>query len=227
MADLIGGLLAFLLTVVVLSYLFWGAHSLFRLAVHLFIGVTAGYVGAVAWYNVIWPRLGVPLMAGQANLGIWIPLLLSLLILARLFPRWGKAANLSLAFLVGVGAAAAIGGAVLGTLLPQVRATIGATNWRAAAEPAARWEALFNGLAILVGTVSTLAYFHFGARLRARGETLPHPAIRGLGYLGQAFIAVAFGALFAGVFMAALTALVERVTFLWRFLSEVLWRLLP
>jgi len=49
MIDLVGGVVAFLLTIVVLSYLFFGTHGLFRLVVYLFVGVTAGYVGAVAW----------------------------------------------------------------------------------------------------------------------------------------------------------------------------------
>ncbi len=226
LADLIGGAVAFLLTLVVLSYLFVGTHGLFRWTMYLFVGVTAGYVGAVAWYNVLWPRLVLPLLTGHLPPGEWVPLVLALLIFARLFPRWGQAANLSLAFLVGVGAAAALGGAVLGTLLPQAWASIEAVDWHAATDPATRWEILINGTVILVGTVSTLAYFHFGAQRSAKGEARPNRIIRWLGGLGQAFIAIAFGTLFAGVFMAALTALVERVGFLWRFLVEVVWRLL-
>ena len=225
-AELIGGAVAFLLTVIVLGYLFAGTYGLFRLVMYGFVGITAGYVGAVAWYNVLWPRLVWPLLNGHLSPLDWVPFVLAVLLFARLFPRWGRIANFPLAFLVGVGAAAAIGGAVLGTLLPQAWASIEAVDWRTATAPAARWEVLINGTVILVGTVSTLAYFHFGARRAGRGEARPHRVIQGLGGLGQAFIAVAFGTLFAGVFMAALTALVERITFLWHFMVEVLWQFL-
>ncbi len=222
MADLIGGVIAFVVTVVVLSYLFFGTHALFRLVVYVFVGVTAGYVGAVAWYSVLWPQVIYPLAFGRGSLWLALPLALAVLIFARLSRRWGRAANLSLAFLVGVGAATAVGGAVLGTLLPQTWATINAAHWREVSDPTARWEVLFNGLVILLGTVSTLAYFHFGAGDQKAGVPRQSKVLRLLSGMGQAFIAVAFGVFFAGVFMAALTALVDRITFLWQFLIKIL-----
>ena len=224
MADLIGGLIAFVLTVTVLSYLFFGTHRLFRLVVYLFVGVTAGYVGAVAWQSVIWPQAVYPLIwSNDRSLWPVVPLLLAVLLFARLSGRWGRAANVSLAFLVGVGAAAAVGGAVLGTLLPQTWATVDLPSWREASDPWVRGELVLSGAILLLGTVSTLAYFHFGTQGQYKGTPRRNKALRLLGWLGQIFIATAFGVLFAGVFMAALTALVERVNFLWQFL-EALWR---
>jgi hypothetical protein len=41
------------------------------------------------------------------------------------------------------------------------------------------------------------------------------PWIEGLSKVGQVFIAITFGALFAGVYTAALTAFIERIQFLW------------
>ena len=224
MADLIGGAVAFVLTLTVLSYLFFGTNRLFRLVVYLFVGVTAGYVGGVAWQSVIWPQAVAPLLFGNGR-SLWpvVPLLLAVLLFARLSPRWGRAANLSLGFLVGVGAATAIGGAVLGTLLPQTWATINLPSWRSADNLWEQGEFLLNGLVLLIGTVTTLAYFHFGAQGQHKGTPRQNKVLRLLGGLGQIFIATAFGVFFAGVFMAALTALVERVTFLWRFL-EALWQ---
>ncbi len=46
--ELISGLIAFLLTVFVLSYLI-NDNFLFRAATYIFVGVSAGYVAAVAW----------------------------------------------------------------------------------------------------------------------------------------------------------------------------------
>jgi hypothetical protein len=73
---------------------------------------------------------------------------------------------------------------------------------------------LLEGGILLVGTIGTLIYFQFGAR--ARGSQLPQRAriVDLLGSVGQVFIAITFGALFAGVFATALTALVNRVSFL-------------
>lgn len=118
-----------------------------------------------------------------------------------------------MAYLVGVGAAVAVGGAVLGTLLAQTRATINLFDLNAAGsvDPGLR---LLDGIFVLVGTLSALAYFHFGARAR-RGQPSVQPVpVRLLGSVGQFFISITLGALFAGVFTAALTALIERLDFL-------------
>jgi hypothetical protein len=39
--------------------------------------------------------------------------------------------------------------------------------------------------------------------------------------VGQVFIAITFGVLFAGVFMAAMTALIDRLNFMISFLSAL------
>jgi hypothetical protein len=83
-ADLVGVLLGFILTLCVFSYVF-GDNALFRIAIHIFIGVAAGITVVQAWVNVIWPQLLVPLMNNnqpQALIIKAIPLLLSLLIKA-------------------------------------------------------------------------------------------------------------------------------------------------
>ena len=62
---LIGPIVAALLTIMVLSYLI-GDNPFFRLATHLFIGVAAGYAGALAARSVLWPGLLQPILqAGQ------------------------------------------------------------------------------------------------------------------------------------------------------------------
>ena len=125
--NLITGGISFLLTLMVLSYLI-GDNPVFRVAVYIFIGVSAGYVAVVAWHQVLYPRLIVPLLAGSMadRLLALIPLVLGLLFLFKLSPRTARLGNPSMAFLVGVGAAVAIGGAVLGTLFPQTRASMNA-----------------------------------------------------------------------------------------------------
>ena len=54
--DLVGLLVSFVLTVMVLLYAF-DDNPIFRLAVYIFVGVAAGYASAVALKDVILPRL--------------------------------------------------------------------------------------------------------------------------------------------------------------------------
>ena len=124
LVDLITGGISFLLTLMVLSYLI-GDNPAFRVAVYIFIGVSAGYAAAVVWHQVLYPQLIVPLLSGNlAELLLTIiPLVLGLLLLLKLSPRTARLGTPSMAFLVGVGAAVAVGGAVMGTLFPQVSAT--------------------------------------------------------------------------------------------------------
>src|SRR6187551_3501857 len=60
--ELLSALAAVVLTLALLSYLI-ADNPLYRIATHLFIGVTAGYVALLAWYTVIDPQLMQPLVA--------------------------------------------------------------------------------------------------------------------------------------------------------------------
>lgn len=207
MSELLSAVLSFLLTVAVLSYL-WQDNFFFRLAIHLFVGVAAGYAGAVAINNVIYPRLVYPLFSGNLLDFLVLalpPLVLGLLLFAKLSSRLAWLGNPTMAFLVGVGAATAIGGAILGTLFPQVRA---ATNVFS-----------LDGGILLAGTLLTLIYFQFSVRSQPDQPARRNPIVEALGWGGQLFIAVTFGVIFAGVYAAALTALVERLTFLVQFFT--------
>ena len=217
--DLLSGAISFLLTLMVLSYLI-GDNPFFRVAVYLFIGVSAGYAAAIAWHQVLVPRLVTPLLTGSLGVRLMavIPLVLGLLLLFKLSPRTSHLGNLPMAFLVGVGAAVAVGGAIMGTIIPQTQASINALKISGSGQ---FWlERLSEGIVMLVGTLATLVYFSFGAKATARGPQRGK-LITGLGWLGQVFIAITFGVLFAGVFMAAMTALIERLNFIVVFLSSL------
>src|SRR3989304_6088146 len=91
-------------------------------------------------------------------------------------PRSPHIGSPAMAFLVGAGAAVAIGGAVIGTLAPQVFATINSFDIRASAD----LILAFNGAVILIGVVTTLAYFHFGGgRARQGAQALLVPRVGG------------------------------------------------
>ncbi len=133
-----------------------------------------------------------------------------------------------MAFLVGVGAATAIGGAVMGTLIPQVDASINAFDWQTLqASNANFWFQIFNGVILLFGTIATLAYFNFTGSARP-GQTGRFQSLLDLiRPIGQVFIAITFGFLFAGVYAATLVALIERLNFLIEFIRPLLASFFP
>src|SRR3972149_5449853 len=121
--ELIASFLGAIITLMVLSYLF-ADNPLFRLAIHIFIGSASGYAGAIAWHNVLKPGLVDPRFAAgvrrvtqtSALVTVVLPWILVLVLLLKLSPRTARYGTLSMALLVGGGAAVVVGGAVRGTL---------------------------------------------------------------------------------------------------------------
>jgi len=208
--ELIWTLVSFFLTLLVFSYLL-GDNPLFRFVSALLIGVTAGYFAVVIIYQVLIARLVVPLAQGSTL--AMIPVLLSGLLLMKLSPRLTSLGNVSMALLVGVGAAVAVGGAVLGTLFGQVQGALSFfdSDEGAVTSPILR---IAEGIFFLVGTLATLAYFNFSAREKRKGEPGRGDLAAIAASIGQVFIAITLGAVFAGVLSAAFTALVERADFI-------------
>jgi hypothetical protein len=220
--ELVGAGLGLVFTLFVFSYIF-GDNALFRIAMSIFVGVASAFAGVVAWYNVIWPQLLRPLIFGNQSerLFILIPLFFGGLLLLKVSPRFSRLGNPAMAFMVGVGVAAAIGGAVLGTIFPQISATVNLFGMDTVnAEENVIWQLARGGM-ILIGTLTTLIYFQFGA-VRSKGRSAARPEwLEWLGIVGQVFIAITFGALFAGVFSASLTALIERLYFVVNFVLSL------
>ena len=224
-SDLLSAGISFIFTVVILSYLI-GDNPLFRAAIYIFVGISAGYIAAVAWNQVILPLLIEPILSGVAFSEPWqaallfVPLVGSGLLLTKVSQRLSGFGQLPMAFLVGVGAAVTIGGAVLGTLLPQIYATFGGFDVNLAVSrginPAFM---ILNGALILLGVVGTLAYFHFGARQKADGSVKRNFLVEILTWIGRIYISITFGVLFASVYMAALTDLIKRIDSLRTFIN--------
>jgi hypothetical protein len=215
--ELISALIGFLLTLMVFSYLI-GDNPLFRFAIYLFIGVSSGYAATVIVNYVLIPRLGsLPGNSVNQLILVAIPLLFGVTLFAKLFPRFSWIGNIAMAVLVGVGAAVAIGGALLGTLMPQLGSAISMFDLRAAGGV----SRLLQGLVMLGGTVFTLASFHFSAGRAADGIPKRNPIIEGIAWVGRLFIAITLGVLFAGVYMSALTAMIERLSFVVDFIRQL------
>jgi hypothetical protein len=75
---------------------------------------------------------------------------------------------------------------------------------------------------MLAGTVLTLAAFHFSAGRTADGTPKRPAILEGIAWFGRIFIAITLGALFAGVYMAALTAMIERLSSILNFIRQLI-----
>lgn len=209
--ELIGLAAGTLITVMIGSYLL-GDNLIYRWGLALLVGLGAGYA------------LGMTLLLVSAEIGqviqqaalpvrlfYAIPLFMGLLLLFKgISPRLAPLGNLTMGFLVGVGAAVAVSGALLGTLLPQVYQTGLALR---TAQPLS----LLEGVLILVGTIASLLTFSSWAPPGRAGQ--PPRWWGWLKRLGRGFITVALAVAFAGAITSALTLLVER---LWSILALVL-----
>lgn len=203
-ADQIGLWAGFILTLMVFSYLL-GDNFLYRLAVYIFVGLAAGYITMVTVESVLvpWVRGTILAPAPEGRIVGVIPLILGGLLFLKGTKRFQALGKLGLAFLIGVGAAVAVVGAISGTLLPLTAGTV----------ESVRTDAL-NGFIILLGVVCTLIYFQFLARRRPGGEIRRGAFGRAFGAVGQGFVVVALGALYGGAILTALVIFTERVAFL-------------
>lgn len=221
--DLIGIALGFVLTLMIYSYLL-GDNPLYRLAIHILVGVGVGYATVVVAHGVIFPHLVKPLSRSLEGdplptSTIVLPLLwvLVVLLLFKLFPRTAPLGNLTMGFVMGVGTAVAVGGAVLGTIIPQISTTAVSLLPGSAPIILPGSSGIANAVAVAVvilGTITSLLYFHFNANPISEDEVVRPTWIRVSARIGQGFLMIAFGSLYAGALIASLSLLTERMQFL-------------
>ena len=167
-------------------------NPVFKLAEHVFAGLSAGYYFGLIFHSVIIQQLWIPLSQD----GEWIRLLpgvLGELLFARYLPRAPWMSRLPLAFVIGSTAGITFIQQLHGLILPQVSRTL------------LPLDSLNNAL-IITGVLSTLIYFYFSK---------PHKGA--LGWVasgGIGFIMVAFGAHFGYTVMARVSLLIGRIQFL-------------
>lgn len=218
--EVISGFIGLILTLLVFSYLI-GDNPLFRFAIYLFIGVSSGYAAVAAWHYVLWPKLFSQLGDADQLILMIVPLILTVSLLAKLSPRIAWIGSFAMAVLVGVGAATAVGGALIGTLLPQAGAAINAFDL-SAANGSAAFVRLVEATIMFLGTVLTLAAFQYTVGRAPDGSAKPGAFLNGLSKAGRVFVSITLGVLFAGVYMAALTAMIERLSSLIQFTRQLI-----
>ncbi len=213
--ELIGTLIAAVLTLMVFSYIL-GDNFLFKLAAHIFVGVAVGYATIIIWYQVLWPTL-----TSDNVLQATPALILCLFLIFKIRPVQGgltnTLGNFTLAFIVGVGAALAIGGALFGTLVPQISATtaisLNPAHYQNGANEAGLVQWL-NNIIIVLGTIGTFFYFTFAVRSTGPLGGLREGFIRFWAGMGRLMIIFTLGALFANTVSSRVALLIARLQFL-------------
>lgn len=212
MTQIIVQIIAALLTVMVLSRIF-GDNPFFRTAQYIFVGVSLGLAFVVTYQEVLRPAVvslardtSVPALTLYA-----VPLVLGVLLLPRITrqQRWSWLANIPLALVFGVGAALAAGGAIAGTLIPQV--SLGS-------RAASGVESIIATILLAIGTIAVLCSFYFTVPRESSSGRL----IRSGAALGHWLLMLAFGFFFAGAVQTYMAALVERLRFLVGWVSGLL-----
>lgn len=213
--EAIGIFVAALLTLMVFSYII-GDNVVFKLASHIFVGVAIGYAIIVVWHQVLYPSLS------WENLGKGLPaLILFILLILKIRPTQGSVTNilgsLALAFVLGVGAALAIGGALFGTLLPQASSLVNISvnpNHYPDTENEMGLVLWLNNIIIILGAVGTFFYFTFVVRAEGFLGGLREGFVRFWAGMGRLMIIFTLGALFANTVSARVAVLVSRLQFL-------------
>jgi hypothetical protein len=200
--EVLGATLAGILTLAIFSFLYKD-NAFYRFAEHLFVGVAAGYYVAIQFRNVFLPNLWEPLKAG--DLWSYVPLVLGLLLFARLVPKTAWLSRWPMGAMIGAYAGLSLIGFLQGDLIEQVRANLLSLNVRDAAGDYMAY-ANFNNYLLIVGVLSTLVYFFFS--LEHKG------AVGVISKIGIYFLMISFGASYGFTVMARISLLIGRLEFL-------------
>jgi hypothetical protein len=205
-----GLITSFTLTLLIFSYLL-GDNFLYRMAVSVFVGLTAAFTTIAVFRGVI---MGLPewklLFAGQVFnpqviVVIYIPVILATLLLLKPVPALKSLTNVALAFLIAVGSAVALVGAVNGTIIPLIADTTVIEG---------DMLSIVNGIIVLIGVVTSLLYFRHQAKLNPDGTVTQGRIITVLRNIGQGFIVVTLGAIYATAILTSLTILTGQISIL-------------
>ncbi|GAB5493954.1 MAG: hypothetical protein Phog2KO_41690 [Phototrophicaceae bacterium] len=199
----IGFIISLALTLLIFSYLL-GDNILFRLAVSAFVGLAAAFTTIVTIQSVLLP---LTKSGGLNALLFVVGGILALLLLIKPIRQLRVLSNISLGFLIAVGSAAAVVGAVSGTLIPIVSQTA-EVDFDNGLMP------MISSLILVIGVITSLLYFNYGARQNSQGEIERGVIMKTVATIGQGFIVVTLGALYGAAILTSLTILTGQLEML-------------
>ncbi len=214
---ILGAWVAAGLTLFILTFLYQD-NPLFKLAEHLYVGVSVGYAIVKAYDTVLVRLIYEPMLKPGFTQGEWakgdwsllVPLTIGALMLTRYAPKTAWMSRIAFAFVVGVGSGLAIPRVVSSYILKQIEDTVrpllllgadGAVSFTASlANPASN----LNSIDLLIGVVSVLFYFFFSVEHTGPGRVVARTGI--------VFLMISFGAAFGYTVMARMSLLIGRLT---------------
>ena len=207
-ATVFGAWVATGLTLFIFSFLYKD-NPLFKLAEHLYVGVSVGYTIVKAYDTVIVHLIVKPLFE-QGEVALLIPVAIGMLMLTRYVPKAAWLSRYAFAFIVGVGSGLAIPRTISSFILKQIEDTVrpllslagndGVTFSMNLLNPASN----LNTIIILIGVISVLFYFFFSIEHSGPGKVVART--------GVLFLMIAFGAAFGYTVMARMSLLIGRLT---------------
>ncbi len=207
-ATILGAWVATGLTLLIFSFLYKD-NPLFKLAEHLYVGVSVGYV-IVKTYDTVIVHLVVKPIVENGEYALFIPVGIGMLMLTRYVPKAAWMSRYAFAFIVGMGAGLAIPRTISSFILKQVEDTIrpllsiagsdGITFSMNLLNPASN----LNAVIILLGVSSVLFYFFFSIEHSGVGKVVARTGI--------IFLMISFGAGFGYTVMARMSLLIGRLT---------------
>jgi hypothetical protein len=200
MADLvpIGTMIEFAFTILIYTFV-WRENIGYRIAEHVFVGVSAGYMTILALQSIY--KVGYLGITQNQNYGMLIAILLGLILYLR-FTEGGKTiSRWPLAILIGLGTSLAMRGGIDAMFLKQIRATMLPLN-------------SLDNIVIVLGVLTSLVYFFF---------TVPREnvAFSAPARVGRYVLMVAFGASYAMTISSRLALFIDRLTFILKTLTLV------
>ena len=207
--EIIGVWLLVVMTLSILSYLY-GDNPFYKAAEHIFVGVSAGYIFAITWWDQVWPNLFGRLFPSYVKAGFEfdglyiVPLILGLFMLFRLIPSLSWLARISIGYIVGMAAGLKIYVFVNSNILMQIKnsgITFDESIWN-----------ILNQFLVLIGVISGLVYFFFSKE---------HKGVIGkISKIGIYFLMIKFGASFGFAVMGRISLLIGRFEDLINYSSE-------
>ena len=207
--EIIGVWMSVLMTLSILSYLY-GDNPFYKAAEHLFVGVSAGYVFSITWWDTVWLNLFGRLFPNYVEAGFEfdalyiIPFILGVFMLFRIIPSLSWMARISIAYIVGMAAGLKFYVYLNSNVLKQIQ--------NSAIDFNQSTLGILNHFLILFGVICGLVYFFFSKE---------HKGVVGkISKIGIYFLMIKFGASFGFAVMGRISILIGRFEDLINFSSS-------
>ena len=186
-----------LLTLATFSFLYRD-NPFYKIAEHLFVGVSVGYFTIILWYNGLVPTLFDRI--GDGKWWYFIPAILGVMMWFRFSPKKNWISRYPIAFYLGIATGVAIPVEMQNRVNRQIADTMFVPSFA---------DGFWSGIGevvIIIGVLSGLFYFFF---------SVPHRGVfGGVAKTGIYILMIGFGASFGYTVMGRISLFIQRVQYL-------------